>query len=389
MKRKVLSITGSRSDYAAMTPVFRALSRQPQFVFHLLVTTMHVAPAYRSNLNQILSDNFGALHVIKSHKKKGEYLQSTKLLGTLIERIAELIRRQKPDLILLQGDRGEMLAAAIASIYANIPIVHMSGGDFSGSIDDSIRNSITKLAHIHLTTCRQSTEHLESMGEEKRRIFQVGEPILDALRTIEFIPKNILSKKYNLDSDKPLILGIQHPVVTEAEEARGQILITIRALEKLPYHVIFFYPNTDIGAASIRATLETKKQNKLFSIIPTLPLREYLSLMRIASVIVGNSSSGIIEAPSFKLPTVNIGTRQHDRVRASNVIDVGYNKQEINQAIKYALNNKTFRSKLNTNNPYGDGHAVEKTINILLGLKLGTSLLTKWIHTNESFTTHS
>jgi UDP-N-acetylglucosamine 2-epimerase (non-hydrolysing)/GDP/UDP-N,N'-diacetylbacillosamine 2-epimerase (hydrolysing) len=273
-----------------------------------------------------------------------------------------------------------MLAGAIAAAHMNLPIVHMSGGDRTGSIDHSIRNAITKFAHIHLPTSSDSVKQLRLMGESPNRILQVGEPALDVIRQARFVDSKELAKEFSLDLRAPLALLAQHSVTTESDEAESQILATLRALQRVGIQTIVTYPNPDAGGKHIIQAIESFKGQPFLRVVQSIGHLKFLSLMRIASFIVGNSSSGIIEAPSFKLPAINIGERQYGRLRACNVIDVGYRQRDIENAFRYVLTDADFRRRLKScRNPYGDGRASERTVRLLARLRIGPRLIAKWI----------
>lgn len=380
MIRKILCLTGTRSDYSCMRPVYSLISKVDYLSLFLVITGMHFLENFKNSLIEIYKDNFGMLIKTPISSEIDTLSNMPIFIGKAIIEISKIIEKVKPDIILLQGDRGEMLACAIAGAHMNIPIVHMSGGDFTGSIDDSIRNSITKFSHIHLTTCAGSTKRLLSMGENKNRIFEVGEPILDLINELDYISAIDLMKEFNLDLTKPIILATQHPVTNEYKDSLSQIKETLEALREINIQTIFTYPNTDLGWQNIVKLLEKYKNEEFIRIVPNLGYQKYLSIMKISSLILGNSSSGIIEAPSFKIPVINIGTRQYNRIRSNNVIDVGYNKDEIKKSIFYALNDEKFRTSLvSCKNPYGDGSASKKTVEILLKLKINSFLISKWL----------
>jgi UDP-N-acetylglucosamine 2-epimerase (non-hydrolysing)/GDP/UDP-N,N'-diacetylbacillosamine 2-epimerase (hydrolysing) len=361
-KRRVASITGTRADYGLMDPVYRAMSKG-DFELHLVVTGMHHRPEFASSLAQIRADEFGTTHEI----------------GESLEGIGAVLARIKPDVVLLQGDRAEMLAAAIAAAQMNVAIVHMSGGDYSGSIDDSIRAAISKLAHFHLTTCEPSTRRLLSMGEQRERIVEVGEPALDLLHTMEFISLEKLTRDLNLPVGKPFLIATLHPVTDEAEHSAIQMKTMLESLSVVGMPVVVTHPNTDPGGDEMRAVLESWKTKPFLRVVPNLGSHKYLSLLRYAAAMVGNSSSGLIEAPTLKVPVVNIGSRQHNRVRGGNVIDVGWDKDAIVKAIRFALGDADFRRKVvEGRSPYGDGHAAERTVDVLSRLNLGPALIAKW-----------
>lgn len=386
MARKITSITGTRADYGLMTPVFRAIAERSELELQLIVTGMHLMPKFRSSLEQVRKERFSRLHCVDMLLGNGTGAAMAQSLGQAILGISAVLQSERPDILLLQGDRGEMMAGAIAAVHMNIPVVHMSGGDYTGSIDDSIRNAISKLSHIHLTTCDTSSRRLLAMGESINRIYEVGEPGLDAIKQLVGISAEALARELDLDLSKPIVLATQHPVTTESERAAWQMEQLLEALAELNLQTVFTYPNSDAGGLEMVRVLESFRGRSFLRIESNLGSEKYLSLMRISSAIVGNSSSGIFEAPSFRLPAVNIGTRQHGRLRAGNIVDVGHEKAEIVKALRFVLENQDFRAALrDCKNPYGDGNAVPRTVEILKRLRLDPSLLTKWIDTNESF----
>jgi UDP-N-acetylglucosamine 2-epimerase (non-hydrolysing)/GDP/UDP-N,N'-diacetylbacillosamine 2-epimerase (hydrolysing) len=262
----------------------------------------------------------------------------------------------------------------------------MSGGDRTGSIDDSIRNAISSFAHVHLTTCERSTQRLTSMGEAPQRIFEVGEPALDVIRALQPLSREQLSSRFGIDPNRPFALATQHPVTTEAADSAAQVTNILRALEALDLQTIFTYPNTDTGSAGIVDELEAWRGRSFLRLAPHVGQDVYLSLMKAAAVMVGNSSSGLIEAASFHLPVVNIGTRQYGRMRPANVIDAGYDTAAIRRAIEFALHDEAFRCTVGlVKNPYGDGRCAERTADILAHVALGPALIAKWIAAPASF----
>lgn len=386
MQRKILSITGTRSDYGLMSPVFQAIQSSENLELELIVSGMHLLPEFASSLARIREDSFGILHCASMLLGEDSGKAMAQSLGLAIYNFSEIIGSCRPDILLLQGDRGEMLAGAIAAAHMNIPVVHMSGGDYSGSIDDSIRNAISKFSHIHLTTCSLSSERLYAMGEPASRVFEVGEPGLDVIRNMQYVPPDELAVELQLDLTRPIILAAQHPVTTESEAAVPQLMQTLEALEELDIQTVFTYPNSDAGGREMAQALEGFRNRGFMRIVPNLGSRKFLSLMRIASVMVGNSSSGILESSSFGLPVINIGTRQHGRLRANNVIDVNYQRTEIRDAILFAMNDAEFQGALrDCKNPYGDGHTAERTVELLQRLKMTPGLLAKWMQVEESF----
>lgn len=386
MTRRILAVTGTRAEYGSMRPVFAAIAAAPGLELELIVTAMHLAPQFRSSLAEIEADGYGPLHYAQTGDASESGAAMARALGRATVAIADIVERVRPDIVLLQGDRGEMLAAALAAAHQNVAVVHMSGGDFTGSIDEPIRNAISAFAHVHLTTCAQSSARLLGRGEPAGRVFEVGEPVLDVIQSMEPVAPEALASELDLDLAGPIVVATQHPVTTEAGDAARQIIETLEAVAALGMQTVFTYPNTDSGGAEMVQALQSYAGRSFLRVVPHLGSRKYLSLMRIAAVMVGNSSSGILEAASFRLPVVNVGTRQHGRLRAGNVIDAGYDRNGIADAIRYALSDPGFRARLREcRNPYGDGRTAPRTVDILQRLRLVPPLLTKWIATGESF----
>lgn len=384
MSRRVLAVTGTRAEYGAMRPVFRRLAASAHLRLELIVTGMHLAPHFAASLAEIEQDDLCPRHIVPIFAAEGSAVAMVSALGQWLSAFAQIYREVRPDLLLVQGDRGEMLAAAAAAAHMNIPVVHMSGGDVSGSIDDSIRKAITSFAHVHLTTCADSSARVVAMGESPARVFEVGEPVLDVIRTFEPIRWPRLCEELGLDPQRPLVLATQHSVTTEADRAGDQVRATLTALSYAGLQAVFTYPNTDAGYEAIVDALLNFQPRDFLHVIPHLGSQRYLSLMGCAAVLVGNSSSGILEAASFRLPVVNVGSRQHARTRACNVIDVECDPEAIRTAIARALYDPAFRAGLSDCvNPYGDGHCAERTVDIISRLRLDATFTAKWLLRSE------
>lgn len=377
MKRKILYITGTRADYGLMRSVLRAIEEHPHLSLEIIVTGMHLMPEFGMTINEIEKDEF-KIHVIDATYEKDDKESMATFIGKFIQLLTRKVSQIKPDIILILGDRGEMLAGAIVGAYLTITVAHIHGGDTTSTIDEIARHAITKLAHIHFAATEKSAERIIKMGEEPSNVFVVGAPGLDSILNENLIDPMELSKKYNLNLSEPILLIVQHPVTTEVNDASKQIRETLDAISELKYQTILIYPNADAGG---RRMIEVIKKYEKYPFIKTfknLPRIDYLSLMKIVSVMIGNSSSGIIEAPSFGLPAVNIGSRQEERQRAENVIDVDYNKEQIKSAIEKALHDEDFKRKVkNCKNPYGDGKASVRIADILGKIRIDKKLLQK------------
>jgi UDP-N-acetylglucosamine 2-epimerase (non-hydrolysing)/GDP/UDP-N,N'-diacetylbacillosamine 2-epimerase (hydrolysing) len=386
--RKIVSVTGSRADYGVMETVHRAIAGDPAFDLHLIVTAMHFLPAFASSLAEVRKDRIGTLHELQTIDGGDGGGAMAAAVGRAVVGMSGILTDIEPDILLLQGDRGEMLAAAIAAVHMNIPVVHMSGGDVSGSVDDAVRNAISKLASFHLTNCMQSSERLVAMGETRARIVEVGDPAVDQLRRVDFAPLDALAKEFDIPAGRPFLVATLHPVTDEADRAARQMETLLDALEEVGLVTVFTHPNADSGGGAMRETLEAARGRPLLRIVPNLGSRRYLSLLRHAAAIVGNSSSGLYDTPTLKIPAVNIGSRQTGRVRADNVVDVDFDRAAIVRTIRFVLNDAGYRAKLaQCRNPYGDGHAAERTVEVLKRLVLGAALTAKWRNAAGPFLT--
>ena len=273
-------------------------------------------------------------------------------------------------------DLGHTLAGAIAASHLNIPVAHVHGGDVSGGIDELIRHATTKFSHIHFPASELSAERLRMMGEEPWRIFMFGAPGIDEIKNSKPIDENELLEKYGLHPGETFFIVIQHPVTME-EDVGFQIRETISAIKELKKRAIIIYPNVDAGGRIIIKAYQTLGSEPYISMYKNIPRQDYLGLLNYASCMIGNSSSGIIEAPYFRLPVINIGTRQRNRQRAGNVIDVDYNSRQIVSAVKKAISKGFIDSLDNIKSPYGEGDAGEKMARVLAEIELNDQLINK------------
>lgn len=378
-KRKILYVSGTRAEYGLMRETLFQIKKNPKLDIEIVATGMHLMPEFGKTINEIKKDNF-KIHQVKAIYKYDNKESMANFLGEFISKFIKKIKYIKPDIILLLGDRTEMLGAAIVGVYLTIPVVHIHGGEVTSTVDEIARQAITKLSHIHFPTTKKSAERIIKMGEDPWRVFVVGAPGLDAILKKKPFSKNQIAQKYKLDLTKPILLIIQHPVTEEIEQAPNQIRETLEALKELKYQSIIIYPSADPGGRKMIKVIEKYKKYPFIQIYKSILHKDYLSLMRIVRVMVGNSSSGIIEASSFHLPVVNIGKREEGRERAENIIDVDYNKEQIKKAIKKAVYNKKFREKVKKcKNPYGDGKTGPRIADILSKIKINKKLLEKKI----------
>ena len=384
MKRKIVYISGTRADYGLMQSTLMEMGRRDDLELEIIATGMHLMDEFGHTVDQIERDGFIVHKVNEIHQadRKGSMAW---FVGGFIQSLTEIIEQISPDIILLLGDRGEMLAGAVVGAYLSISVAHLHGGETSSTVDDLVRNAITKLAQIHLPATAKSAERLMSIGEDPSRIYVVGAPGLDAILNDIPADPEYLAKKYGLDLFAPLLLVIQHPVTLEAEFAAEQMMETMQAILDLKYQTIIIYPNADAGGRKMIEVIQKCSHQPYIKTFKSIDRVDYLGLMRIAGVIIGNSSSAIIEASSFLLPAINIGTRQRGRERGDNVIDVNYSSNEIKSAISKALHDDEFRKRIrNSKNPYGDGKSGKRIADILERISINEDLLQKRVTPKSS-----
>lgn len=377
MTRKILYISGTRADYGLMRSVLLAIHNSDSLDLEVIVTGMHLMPEFGLTINEIIQDGFQFYTLNAIFDEDNKYSMA-KFVGKIICLLSDKIRDINPDLILLLGDRGEMLAGAVVGAYLNIPTAQLHGGEITSTVDEYVRHAITKLVNIHFPATRKSADRIKAMGENPDNIYMVGAPGLDSIMNQEVYDPKEISSKYNLNLSKPIILMIQHPVSLESKYAARQISETLNAIEDLKLQTLIIYPNADAGGREMIKKIKEYEHLPFIQLFKSLPRKDFISLMKISNVVVGNSSSGIIEAPSLKIPVVNIGTRQNNRERSQNILDVDYNKLEIEKAIKKALYDDDFRNEVeNCQNLYGDGNAAIKIVEILKNINIDNSLLNK------------
>jgi len=350
---RLVYITGSRAEYGLMQLTLKRLDKE--FDLQLIVTGMHLSSLFGKTINEIKKDKFkiaAEIDILTDDTGKGMALA----LGKGIIGMAKIFNKIKPEMVLVFGDRAEPLAGAIAGAYLNIPVAHIHGGDQGDAgvhIDDMVRHAITKFSHLHLPATEKSAERIKKMGEEAWRIHIVGSPGIEAILKEKFLSKTQLQKKYHLNFHQPLLLVVQHPVLTQAGQAASQIKETLAALAQLRWQTVLIYPNADAGGQAMIKVVQQYKNQPWLQTYKSLPRKDYLSLMKQALAIVGNSSSATIEAPALKIPAVNIGARESEREGGNNKLYVGYRKEQIVNAIKKIKNNKQLRLKLiNALHPY-------------------------------------
>ena len=370
-KIKVMAFTGTRADYPRVKKVLEKIKLNKKFELKIVVSGTHLLKEYGNTYKEIIKDGFKIYKKFNIYDSNYDTLYgATKAISNCTKGFAKILKDYNPDVVLITVDRIETLGATIPASIMNFPIAHIQGGEVTGTIDENIRHAVTKLSHIHLVANDDAKKRIIKLGEHKKYVFNVGCPYIDLIKSTKIISKERLFNKFKLDMNKKTIILIQHAVTTEYGESKNQILKTIDALKKLDYNkyqIFSIYSNADPGSKEIIKQIKKAK----FNLVKNIVSGDFINLMKYSNLLIGNSSCGIREAPSFKLPVINIGSRQNRRLRAKNVIDVDHKVNKIKNALDYALNNKKFKKVLKkVKNPYGDGKASDRIVSILKNLNL-------------------
>ncbi len=377
MKRKVFIVSERRADFSRFKPIIKLIKKSKELDYDLVVTGNHLLKKYGHTIDEINKENFKITKTFKMFNKTihDDGAEMVSGLGIAIQELSKILKKNKPDIILSGFDIAANLAVTIVGAHMNIPVAHIQGGEVSGTIDESIRHAMSKFSHYHFVSNNDAKKRLIKMGEIKKNIFVVGCPSIDALLQEETCSITQIKNKFGIDYKKKYLILIQHPVTTETNSNK-QILNTLKALKNIKIQKLIIYPNNDAGSKKIIKELNKSK----FKVVKTLNLMEYKTLLSKASILVGNSSSGIHEAATYRIPVVNIGSRQNGRLKPLNVISSSYEAKEIKKKILYCLNNKIFIKKIkNIKNPYGDGKSSNKIIKLLIKLNLNKNIVQKKI----------
>jgi UDP-hydrolysing UDP-N-acetyl-D-glucosamine 2-epimerase len=350
---------------------------------------MHLSPDFGLTVNAIEKDGFKISDRVEMLESSDSPEAVARSMGQGTIRFGESYARSRPDILLVLGDRFEMHAAVVAAVPFNIPVAHIHGGELTeGAIDDALRHSITKMSHLHFVTTEQNRDRVVQMGEEPWRVTVSGAPSLDNLDSVELLDAMALEHKFGLDLGTPPLLVTYHPVTLEHEDTDFQVNELLAALETCGLPLVFTQPNADTGGRTVNRLIhEFVASHPQARMADNLGTQGYFSLMSLATAMVGNSSSGIIEAPSFRLPVVNIGSRQGGRVRAANVIDVGYGRDEVLAGIQKSQEPRFRDSLSNMANPYVQGKAAKTITTRLLDVELGENLIRKNFNDNPILVT--
>lgn len=349
--KKILFVTGTRADFGKIKSLMSVVENSDQFELHVLVTGMHMMKRYGSTYLEVKKENYTNIYMT-SNQNEGEPMSS--VLGSTITIMTRLVNAIEPDLIVVHGDRLEALAGATVGALSHIRVCHIEGGELSGTIDDSIRHSVSKLSHIHMVANEEAKTRLLQLGEKENSIFIIGSPDLDVMNSKNLPSLEEAKTHYNIGFDEYGIVMF-HPVTSEEHEIRKYAQNLFRALDKSDKNYIVVYPNNDTGSAKILSVISDYEENPRFKCYPSLGFEYFLVLLKNSSFLIGNSSAGVREAPFYGLPSINIGTRQNARFRGKTVIDCGYEEADITNALSRLKDVQVEKSTW-----FGDGSSTEK-----------------------------
>ncbi len=370
--KKVAVFTGTRAEYGLLFWLLKDIQNDPSLTLQLIVSGMHLSPEFGNTFKQIEKDGFHIDEKIEILLSSDSAVGTAKSIGLGVLGFSDALSRLNPDVLIILGDRFEALAAAQTAMILRIPIIHLHGGEITqGAYDDAIRHAITKLSYLHGTSTEEYRNRVIQLGESPDRVKNIGAIGLEHLNRASFMTVSELGKSLDFELTGPYFVVTYHPVTLGDEPPEESFQSLLDALDEYPdYQVILTYPNADDGGRRIIPMLEAYAVNqpKRVLAIPSLGQVRYLSSVKHAAAVIGNSSSGIIEVPAFDVPTVNIGVRQKGRLAAKSVLNASATKESINNAINLAVNRKYKAEGEAIVNPYGQGDSSKQIIDMIKGL---------------------
>lgn len=375
--RHIAVLTGKRGGFGAMKPLLRAMERDPDIRLSLLVTDQHVNPTFGATIAEIERE-FTVAAAVDMEQTDGSPRSRSRALGVCLTKMADVLANLSPDILILYGDRGEVLATAIAAVTLRIPIAHLQGGDVSGNVDEVMRHAMTKLAHLHFPSTETSRRRILALGEEVWRVQVVGDNHIDLIVAGEYTDAATVRTRLNIPADEAPIVVLLHPETTRVRDGYTDMRNVLEAVLSEGRRTFVIYPCSDHGYEDIiRAILEFENRSGV-SVHKNVDAPDFWGLLAIAAVMVGNSSAGLIETPYFRIPAINVGERQHGREHGNNTIHCGYEYGELRAALDYALRNAEFRAAAATcTRPFGDGSAWRRIVERLKSVELEHGLLDK------------
>ncbi len=366
--KKICVVTGSRAEYGLLKNIISLLGKEREIKLQLIVTGSHLSKKFGFTITKILRDNFKIKNKIDLGLTKDDSFSLSKSMSIGLRKFVRVFEKNKPDLIILLGDRYEIFTACVAATLCRVPVGHIHGGEITkSSVDDVFRHSITKMAHLHFTANSDYKKRVIQMGENPKNVYVVGGLGVDNIKGTEIYSKVNLEKKLNLKFSRRIVLATYHPETLKKDNSFKYLKNLLGALKKMrDTSVIFTMPNSDIDSLKVSKIIKrftSKKKN--FYFFKALGQKKYYSCCKYADFMIGNSSSGVLEMPTFKKFSINIGERQSGRIKAKSVIDCDGKIKNIIKAIEFSINPSNLRKIKNIVNPYGSGGASKKIVNIL------------------------
>ncbi|WP_218599348.1 UDP-N-acetylglucosamine 2-epimerase [Polaribacter sp. NJDZ03] len=360
--KKIVFLTGTRADFGKLKSLIQITQDHTDFEVHIFVTGMHLDHTYGYTVNEIIKSDFKNIHQYENH---GENEFMDRVLAKTITGFSEYVANLQPNLVIVHGDRVEALAGSIVASMNNILVAHIEGGEISGTIDELIRHSVSKLSHIHLVANEEAQKRLIQMGELPSSIFVIGSPDLDLMNPESLPSLDLVKKYYEIDFSAYTIL-MYHPVTTDFKNIKKHIKEVVDAAIESGKQYVVIYPNNDLGSNEILEEYKRIEGNKNFKIYPSLRFEYFLTLLKNAELIIGNSSAGIREAPFYNVPTIDIGTRQSNRAVATSIVNVAHDKEIIKKLLA------TISVQLNEtmNSDFGNGKSDELFLKLLQSKEL-------------------
>jgi UDP-hydrolysing UDP-N-acetyl-D-glucosamine 2-epimerase len=377
MKRRIAAVTTSRADFTALYWPLHDLASDPGVDLKIIALGPHLSPEFGSTIQEIETAGFHVDARIECLLSSDTDVGMAKTIGLATLSLADRLGEMRPDLLLVTADRYEMLAPASVALALRIPVAHIEGGEISeGAIDDAVRNALTKMSHVHFTSTELARKRVIAMGEEEWRVHRTGAPSLDHLRRAALLSRGQLEQRLAIDLSRPAAIITYHPT-TIARDTTREADALFDALEAVPEQLLFCYPNADAGSRALIGRIEAFLRSRSGKIFVNLEPVVYWSLLQHVEFLLGNSSSGIIEAASFAVPAVNVGIRQQGREHGRNVLDAEPDATSILDHIQTARSEGFRQSLKGMTNLYGDGCASERIVRVLTSLSLGEELLIK------------
>jgi len=373
MRRKIVYVTGTRADFGLMSRALRILDGREDIELSVVTTGMHLSTTYGGTENEVAESGLSVVARPEINVSGASGADMGLAVGELLEALIRLFQDNEPDAVVVIGDRGEMLAAALAAVYMNVHVFHVHGGERSGTIDESVRHAISKLSHFHLVATEESRQRLLKMGEREDSVVVTGAPGLDDIAELTFPDRSSLFEPIGFDPDRQAAIVVYHPVLVSYEDAREEFMEVYHAVVDSGIQVLFLTPNSDAGSQYIREALDELDETRGLVVRSHLSRNDFLAWLGAVDVFVGNSSAGIIEAASFGTPVVNVGPRQALRQRNTNVTDVDVDRN----AVRTALNEALEKGRLAPHNVYGDGEASRRIARYVATQPLDRSVLQK------------